>query len=144
MRKVKEGDMVQILCEGRLADGRIFYKNDEKNPIKLVVGEGTIFPALEQEILDMKSGESKTVTLDPSEAFGEHQHELVVVTSKERFNPDLKLALGHKVSIDLTAGKKLIGTIIEIDDEIITIDFNHPLAGQTVVFTVTVVSIEGN
>jgi FKBP-type peptidyl-prolyl cis-trans isomerase 2 len=142
MKTVQEGDSIEIICEGRLPDGKIFYKYEKENPLKLVVGEGKIFPALERELTNMEVGESKTVTLQPQDAFGNPNQNLVLVSSKKNVDSEVHTEIGSRVGVDLPSGKRLHGTIVGITDETITVDFNHPLAGKTVIFMMTVVSIE--
>lgn len=142
MNFVKERDKVHILCEAKLEDGTVFYKNDEKNILEFVVGEGRFFPAVENAIKDMKEGETKTVTLEPEDAYGPHNDGLVVNASKDSFRSDKDIDIGSKVKINTPSGKIILGIIIEVNDGIFTVDFNHPLAGKRIMFTVTVVSVE--
>ncbi len=90
----------------------------------------------------MKIGESKTITLEPTEAFGPRLEDLVIDLPKDGFGPNTNLEVGSRVSINSSEGKKFNGTVMGIKEEKITVDFNHPLAGKNLVFTVTVVSVE--
>ena len=144
MEDVKEGDKVNIFCEAKLEDGTVCYKNKEENPLVFVVGEGKFFPAVEDSMKGMKKGESKTITLKPKDAFGEHKEDLVFIAPKDKFSSEAKIDIGSKVKVNTPTGQTVRGTITEINNGTCTIDFNHPLAGKKVVFTVTVVSIEGN
>jgi len=145
MKCVKKGDKVNILCEAELEDGTVCYKNKEENPLVFIVGEGKFFPVVEDSMKGMKKGESKTITLKPKDAFGEHKEDLVFTAPKDKFNSEAKIDIGSKVKVKMDSGQTVHGTILEInEDDTFTIDFNHPLAGMIVVFTVTVVSIEGN
>ena len=141
MKGVKKGDKVHILCEAKLEDGTVCYKNDEEKPLEFVVGEGKFFSAIENEMKGMKEGESKTMTLEPKEAFGQYKDDLVVEVSKNDFRSDAKMDLGLRVEVNTPSGKTLHGTIMEIKDETLTLDFNHPLAGKKILFTVTVISV---
>ena len=141
MKVVKERDKVQILYEAKLEDGTLCYKNEKGNPLEFVVGEGTIFPAIETVLKDMKQGETKTVTLEPEEAFGPYLDGLVIELPKDNLQSDTTLDIGSKIKAKTSSGKTVKGTIIELKDEMYTIDLNHPLAGRKIVFTVTVVSV---
>jgi peptidylprolyl isomerase/FKBP-type peptidyl-prolyl cis-trans isomerase SlpA len=144
MPGIKEGDKVNILCEAKLEDGTIYYKNKKENPLEFVVGEGKFFPAVEDSMKGMKKGESKTITLEPKDAFGEHKENLVFVAPKDKFSSESKIDIGAKVKVNMDSGQTVQGTITEKNNGTYTVDFNHPLAGRKVVFTITVVSIEGN
>ena len=141
MNFVKERDKVHILCEAKLEDGTVFYKNDEKNILEFVVGEGRFFPAVENAIRDMKEGETKAVTLEPEDAYGPYNDSLVVDAPKDSFRSDTDIGIGSGVKANTPSGKTIHGTIIEVNDGTFTVDFNHPLAGKRIVFTVTVVSV---
>jgi FKBP-type peptidyl-prolyl cis-trans isomerase 2 len=144
MKNVKEGDKVNILCEAKLEDGTVCYQNKEENPLEFVVGEGKFFPAVENSMKGMKKGESKTITLEPKDAFGEHKEDLIFIAPKDKFSSEAKIDIGSKVKVKTDTGPAVHGTITEINNGTCTIDFNHPLAGRKVVFTITIVTIEGN
>ena len=142
MTIVREGYKVSILFEAKLGTGEIVLKTEEEKPLKVTVGEGAIPKSIEKALIDMKEGETKTITLEPTEAFGPKLDDLIIDLPKEGFDLDANLEVGSSVSMNSPKGKKYTGTIIELKDENITIDFNHPLAGENLEFTVTIVSIE--
>ena len=142
MTIVKEGYKVSILFEAKLETGEIVLKTEEEKPLDVTIGEGTIPESIESALVDMKAGESKTITLEPTEAFGPRLDDLVIDLPKDGFGSDTNLEVGSKVSMNSPEGKKFTGTVMEIKDENITVDFNHPLAGKSLVFTVTIVSVK--
>jgi peptidylprolyl isomerase/FKBP-type peptidyl-prolyl cis-trans isomerase SlpA len=142
MKNVKNGDKVHILCEAKLEDGTVCYQNDEESLLVFVVGQGKFFPAIENEMKGMKKGEKKTMTLGPKEAFGEHKQDLVVEAPKDEFRSDRTFKVGSRVKLETKSGEPVHGRILEIKDDVFTIDFNHPLAGRNVIFSVTIVSLE--
>ena len=85
MKTIKEGDTVQIVCEAKLEDGELCYKNDEQNPLELVIGEGKFFPVIEKALEEMTEGESKAITLEAEDAFGPHIVHLVIKIPKSVF-----------------------------------------------------------
>ena len=142
MDAVKEGLKVKILFEAKLENGQTVLKTEEESPLELTVGEGTIPKSLDAALVDMKIGESKTMTLEPSEAFGPVVDDLIIDLPKDGFGAETELEIGSKVSINSPEGKNFIGTIVEVKDDKVKADFNHPLAGRSLVFTVTIVSID--
>jgi peptidylprolyl isomerase len=110
--------------------------------LELTVGEGAIPKSIENALIDMKAGDTKTIKLEPPEAFGPRIDDLLIELPKEGFGADTDLTVGSKVSIKSPEGKQFFGTVVEVKDENITVDFNHPLAGKSLVFTVTVLNIE--
>jgi len=128
---VEIGDKVEISFEGKLENGHIFYKNDSAHSW-IVIGKNQVFPALEQELIGMKIGETKTIQLEPIQAFGKHIDDLLMSISKDRINPDVEILLGNVLTVDIADGKKLKGVIIDDSDDTIVVDFNHPYAGKKV------------
>ena len=141
MTAIKEGIKVNILFEAKLETGETVLKTEEKQPFEVVVGDGNIPKSIEKNLIDMKVGETKTITLEPTEAFGPKRDDLIMDLPKEGFDPQVELEVGSIISMDSPEGKKFTGTILEVKDENISVDFNHPLADKNLIFTVTVVSI---
>ncbi len=141
MTLVENGDKVQLSFEGKLEDGHVFYKNNDANS-SIIIGKHQIFPTLENNIVGMKIGETKTVTLEAKDAFGEYNEELLMSIPKEHIHLDGNTTVGNKIVIDLSEGKKIKGVIVEAASDIVTVDFNHPFAGRKVTVTFTVLSIE--
>ncbi len=141
MKVVKNGDKVKILCEAKLENGEIYYTWGEDNPLEIVIGEGTFFPAAEEKMKNMKEGETKTITLEPDEAFGPYMEELVLEVPREAFRPDAKLEKGARIRINTPSGKVFYGTITKVNDYTVILDLNHPLAGKKIILTITVISI---
>ncbi len=141
MLVIKEGVKVNILYEVKLETGEIVLKTEEEQPLEVVVGDGNIPKSIEKILIDMKEGETKTIALESTEAFGPKIDDLIVDLSKEEFDSQVELEVGSRVSINSPEGKRFMGTVLEVKDENIFVDFNHPLAGKNLIFTVTIVSI---
>ena len=142
MSAVRKGDTVKIECEGKLEDGKIFFTIEKEKPLTLTIGQGSIFPFLEQNLIDMEVGQTKEITLEPDQAYGQYNEQLVLSAPYDKFGPDFKPEIGKKVSVELQDNKRIVGVIIELVENIVTIDFNHPLAGKKLIFTVTLVSVD--
>jgi FKBP-type peptidyl-prolyl cis-trans isomerase SlpA len=141
---VKDGDKVQLVCEAKLDNGATCFKNEQENPLVFIVGEGKFFPAIENELKDMKQGETKTITLEPKDAFGIHNDDLVAEIPKKDLNTNDDLNMGSRVQMKTASEKIIQGMVTEIKDTVVIVDFNHPLAGKKIIFTVTIRSIEKN
>ena len=141
MKNIKEGDMVQLLCEAKLESGELCYNNDAKDPLELVVGEGKFFPTVEEALHEMTEGETKVITLEAEDAFGPHIDDLVIKVPKSVFKTEVTLEVGSRIKIDVPTGKSFIGTIIAMDEQTLTLDMNHLLAGKRIIVKVTVLSI---
>ncbi|KYK29177.1 hypothetical protein AYK20_00505 [Thermoplasmatales archaeon SG8-52-1] len=144
MEIVKEGDKVKLFCEAKLEDGTVCFKTQQEKPLIFIVGKGTFLPAIEKELKDMKIGDTKTITLEPKDAFGIHNDDLVTDISKKDLNTDGNLNVGTVIQMKTSQDKIIQGMITGIKDDKITVDFNHPLVDKKIIFTVTVDSIEKN
>jgi peptidylprolyl isomerase len=141
MKTIQEGDAVQILCKAELETGELCFETEKDKPIEIVIGQGKFFPAIEQALLKMKEGEQKTVTLEPKDAFGPHLNDLVITIPRNAVNANEQPTIGSRVKIEAPTGKTYIALITKVNDDSLTLDLNHPLAGKNVVFTFTVFSI---
>jgi len=141
MQVIKEGVKVNILVEAKLDSGEIVLKTEDEKPIEVVVGDGNLPKSIEKILFDMKEGETKSINLEPTQAFGPKLKELIVDLPKKGFDPSSELDIGSKVKINTPDGKVLVGIILEDKEDFISVDFNHPLAGKNIIFTVKVVSI---
>ena len=141
MATIKKGDKVNILFEAKLESGETVLKTEGEQPFEVVVGDGKIPKTIEKVLIDMKEGETKTVKLEPNEAFGPKRDELVMDLPREGFDPKVELEVGSRVSINSPEGKTFNGTILDVKDKNVNVDFNHPLAGRDLIFAVTVVSM---
>jgi peptidylprolyl isomerase len=136
LQTVKVGDKVKVNYTGRLQNGKIFDTSIGKTPLSFTVGAGQMIKGFDAAVIGMKVGESKTVTLPPEEAYGPIDQNKIIVFDKSNFQDFNDLFVGNVVS----AGS-YSGTIIRKSDTNAVIDFNHKLAGQTLVFDINMVSI---
>jgi len=141
MKGIKVGDRVQITCEAKLESGELCYKNDGDNLIEVTVGEEKFFPVIEKALEEMGEGQTKTITLEPAQAFGPHIPELVIKVPRNVFQNDCELEVGARVKIAAPTGKSFVATVIAMDETTLTLDMNHLLAGKRLIVTFTVVAI---
>lgn len=142
MENIEEGDKVIIKYEAKLENGEQCFPENNDNTIELVVGEGKIFSTIENGLKEMKKGDTKTITIEPNEAFGPHLDNLIIDAPRNSFKTDADLSVGMRIKIDTPTDKVYYATIVKMTDSAITLDLNHPLAGKKLMFTVTVVSVE--
>jgi FKBP-type peptidyl-prolyl cis-trans isomerase SlyD len=111
------------------------------NPFTFLSGKNQILPALEEEIGNMIIGSKKNIVLKPSDAYGEYIPEAVQVVNRSEFPEDMELEEGLNFVANTPEGNQLPFIVTEIDGDNITIDFNHPLAGETLTFDVELLDI---
>jgi peptidylprolyl isomerase len=140
--QAKEGDTVKVHYTGKLENGTEFDSSSDGDPLEFKLGEGELIPGFEQAVVGMASGEKKTVTIPVEEAYGPRRDELVMVVEKSALPPDLETQVGEQ--LEMTQGDDtFVVTITEATDDSVTLDANHPLAGESLVFDLELVEIAG-
>lgn len=124
-----------------LENGRLIDSTGHCGPIAVMVGAGQLFPALEDRILGMRAGETRSLRIPPEDAYGVRDERLVRVIPRANLAPDLDLVVGEDYRLKGGDGRARRFRLLEIGDETVRADFNSPNAGQALVATVTVVGI---
>lgn len=141
MSKAQEGDTVIIAYHGLLEDGSTFDIKDENDPLEFVLGESKVLPGLELAVMGMQVGSQKTVTIPPEQGYGIHQKNLVDVVDIEALPKDLKLDIGDRLQVTAEDGNVYQMEIIERDNNTVTLDANHPLAGRSLTLQIELISL---
>jgi peptidylprolyl isomerase len=136
---VKTGDTVRVHYRGSLPDGSLFDSSDGRDPLAFTVGLGQVIPGFEQAVIGLEPGETVTVTIEPESAYGPHHTELRHTVTAADFASTPYV--GGEVNLVSPEGDELPGRIVSIEGDDITLDFNHPLAGETLVFEITLVDV---
>ena len=139
---IAAGDQITMhfsmfLTDGSVADSTL--ANDK--PGTVVIGDGTLSPGFESNLLGLKARDKKRFTLAANDAFGEPNEANVYILPVAQFPQELDLAPGLIVEFTQKNGSLLPGIVRKIDAEGVTVDFNHPLAGQAVTFEVEIVAV---
>ena len=142
--QAKNGDIVQVDYTGTLEDGTVFDTSTSvgREPLNFTLGEGKMIPGFEQAVLGMKVGESKTFTIPADEAYGPHSDDLVRVINREELTNIPDPEVGQQLYGSQTDGTTITGTITNVTDTTVTVDFNPPLAGKDLTFEIKLVSIQ--
>jgi peptidylprolyl isomerase len=153
MAQAKKGDRVRIVYTGTLQDGTVFDSTHEsekcgsddcgcaEGPIELVVGDGEFLPRIEEELISMAPGEKKTITIPAEDALGEYDEENVFAIPRGNLPADLKPEAGDQIVLINEENEELPVTVVEVTEESITFDSNHPLAGEDLTFDFELVEI---
>ena len=124
------------LEDGSAADSTRLYK-----PAKLVMGDGSLTPNFEACLLGLSKGDKKAFTLAPEDAFGQPNPDNIHHMDRTRFSHDLNLEEGMIVAFSQPDGSEVPGIVRSLAGDSVTVDFNHPLAGQTVIFDVEILDV---
>jgi peptidylprolyl isomerase len=134
---VVKGSHVAVEYTGKLTDGKVFDSSVGREPLEFDVGAGQMIKGFDDGVVGMKVGEKKTVTIPPEQAYGLVDSRKIIAVDKQSFPQFDALKVGLMVS----AGNGLAGRIASKTETNATIDFNHELAGKTLVFEITLISI---
>ena len=135
------GNTVKVHYTGRLQDGTVFDTSTGSEPLEFTIGQGQLISGFEQAVIGMKVGESKTVTIPVDQAYGPRRDDMILVVERDQLPEDLDPRIGMQLQMKQGDGGIVTVTITEVAETTITIDTNHPLAGQDLVFEIELVGI---
>ena len=141
MAHAKAGDHVKVHYTGRLSDGTVFDSSRDREPLEFTLGIGEVIPGFEQAVLGMEPGETKTVTIPAEEAYGPRRADMIIEVSRDQVAPGLPLAIGQQLQLRLQDGRVIPVVVADLSEETVTIDANHPLAGEDLTFEIELVAI---
>ena len=141
MTQAKSGDTVRIHYTGTLDDGSVFDSSEGRDPLEFALGSGQVIPGFDTGVTGMSIGDKKTINIPCAEAYGEVIEEAKQVVSREHIPDDIPLELGAQLQMQAPNGQAMTVTVSEVDDESVTLDANHPLAGKDLTFALELVSI---
>lgn len=141
MTQAKAGDNVKVHYTGKLDDGTVFDSSVEREPLQFSLGSGNVIPGFEEAIVGMAPGESKTTQIPPDQAYGPQRDELVITVEKEQIPTDLSVAVGQQLQISQNNGQVIPVMVTDVSDSKVTLDANHPLAGQQLTFDIELVEV---
>ncbi len=139
---VGEGTRVFLNFSLSLEDGSEIDSNFTHEAVDFVVGDGSLLPGFERQLFGMQAGQRQIFTVQPEDAFGMPNDSNVQEIGRDQFDDDVELSIGLVFSFADAGGGELPGLVIDFDDELVTVDFNHPLAGRTILFDVMVHRVE--
>lgn len=141
MTSAKTGDTVRVHYTGTLSDGTVFDSSRDREPLEFTIGRNMVIPGFENGIVGMNEGDSKTIPIPAGEAYGEYNENLVAVVPRSQVPPELELSLGMILQVRSPEGDLARAMVRDIAETEVTLDLNHPLAGQDLVFEVGLVKV---
>ena len=141
MSEAKTGDTVRVHYTGTLADGSEFDSSRGQEPLEFRLGEGNMIAGFENAVLGMTLGEQKKITIPCEQAYGERNPHMRQSVPRSAIPDDIELAEGVVLHARNPEGQTTRFTVAAFDDEQVTVDGNHPLAGQDLIFDLELVAI---
>lgn len=137
MKRATIGSTVTIRYIGTLDNGRIFHSTEDGEPLTFVIGGNQVFPSLEQAVTGMGAGEAKNIVIAAADAYGPRLEENIIVLDRHMFPDGGEPVVGSKLNIEFAGGKSRVMIITAVDEQRVTLDGNHPLAGLDLTFALT-------
>lgn len=139
---VKEGNTISVEYTGKFEDGEVFDTSRGKQPLSFTVGAGQLIPGFDSAVVDMAAGDQRTVTIEPKNGYGDYREDLLISMPKTNIPSDMDLEIGMMVNLTNKEGNPVPAKVKGLEEESVSLDVNHPLAGKTLVFEIEVVSID--
>ncbi len=140
--QVKQGDTIKVHYTGTLNDGSEFDSSYKRNePIEFQAGTGQMIQGFDNAVMEMTVGEKKTINIPAAQAYGEQNPEAMMSVPRTNFPPEFEFVVGEMVQGQTETGQPLQAIILEVMDEEVVLDFNHPLAGQDLNFDIELMEI---
>lgn len=139
---VANGQLVSLTYVLRLDNGEVFDKSESQEPLEFVQGRGQIIPGLESALYGMRIGEEKEFVVSPAEGYGEYDEDDLDVMPRKSLPDHIELSVGKGLRFrEKDTGEVYVGYVAEFDEDKAVLDFNHPLAGETLHFQVRIVDL---
>jgi peptidylprolyl isomerase len=136
---VADGSTVKVHYTGTLNDGTQFDSSKDRAPLEFTLGNGQVIAGFEDAVKEMEVGQCKTITIPADKAYGQRREDLLVPVEKKDLPKGLEPEVGQKLQMQKANGQMSVVTVTEVNAETITIDANHPLAGQDLTFELELV-----
>ena len=141
MYEISPGKQVTLHFSLKLEDGYVIDSNFDGKPATFCVGDKSLLPGFERAIYGLKAGDEGSYQLRPEQAFGQHNPSNVQRIRRDQFAEDIKLETGLMLSFADAQKAEMPGVVLEFDEKMVVIDFNHPLAGRAIQFDVKILDV---
>ena len=141
MDQASAGQTVRIHYNAKLENGTLLDTSAERDPMEFELGSGEVIPGLDNAVQGMTVGENRTVTIQADKAYGQHNEQLVIAIPNSELPENLQPSIGMQLQSRTPEGQITKLTVTEVADDSITVDANHPLAGQALQFDIELIDI---
>ena len=142
MAQVKKGDTIKVHYHGTLTDGTIFDSSTGREPLEFEVGSGMVIEGFDNGVLEMAVGDKRTVQIPADQAYGPKNEDMIMEFPIDRFPADLVPEVGMQLNMSNKQGEQFPVVIVEVAEEHVLLDANHPLAGKELIFDLELVEIQ--
>ncbi len=142
-KQAANGDTVQVHYTGKLTNGEVFDSSEDGEPLEFQIGSGAVIEGFDAGVRSMNTGEQRTIEIEPEQAYGERNEALTRSVPREGIRLDTEPFVGMNFELQLADGNRLPITVTEVTESHVTLDANHPLAGEKLIFDLRLVGING-
>jgi peptidylprolyl isomerase len=140
MITAQAGDKVKVHYQGTLADGTIFDSSEGREPLEFTLGTGQVIPGFDAAVIGLSPGQSVVTTIQPDDAYGPANPEMIIEVERDRFPEDMEIEEGLELQLS-GGGQQFLVRVVGIAADKVTLDGNHPLAGEALTFRIQLESI---
>lgn len=140
-KTIEKGRRVELHFSITLDNGFVAESTFDHEPLNFVSGDGTLITTLDEFLVGLKEGDEGQLVVTPSNGYGERDEENVHQMQRSEFSDEIKMEKGLIIGFCTPAGDEIPGTVLDVNDEQVTMDFNHPFAGHEVTFDIQVLSV---
>lgn len=141
MAQAQIGSTVQVHYTGKLQDGTVFDSSMDRTPLEFTLGQGQVIPGFENAVVGMEQGAEKTAIIPADEAYGQRRDDMLLTVERAQFPQEIEPEVGQQLQVRQGDGQAIPVRVAEVSDNMVTLDANHPLAGEDLVFEIQLVSI---
>ncbi|MBD2259741.1 peptidylprolyl isomerase [Pseudanabaena sp. FACHB-2040] len=142
MSQAKPGDTVSVHYTGKLDDGTVFDSSANRDPLQFAIGAGHVIPGFEEAVVGLSPGQAVTKMIPPDLAYGPYRDEMVMVVDREQIPPEIPVDVGQQLHLQGPAGQPPLPVLVtDISETQVTLDANHPLAGENLTFEIELLEI---
>ncbi len=141
MQQVKKGDTVKVHYHGKLTNGTTFDSSAGREPLQFTAGAGMVIKGFDDAVMGMVIGDKKTVQIPVEEAYGPKSEEMIMDFPRNQVPEDMKPEVGMTLHMTDAGGNVMPVVVVDVNEEFLKLDANHPLAGEALVFDIELVEI---
>jgi len=141
MKQATSGDTVKVHYTGTLKSGEEFDSSRERDPLKFTLGQGQLIKGFEDAVMGLKPGDKKTVEIASDDAYGQYDLNLVINVDRKNIPDDINLKNGMMLESVQNDGRRIPVKVVKVMGDAVTVDANHPLAGEDLVFEIELLEI---
>lgn len=141
MRTVNKNSLVAVHYVGTLENGEIFDSSEGREPLRFQVGQGHVIPGFDRALVGMNIDQERTVTIPPADAYGDRDEKRIFTLERKSTEWNFEPAKGLQLALQTPEGHQMMAVITDVTETHVTLDLNHPLAGEALTFKLRVVDI---